>query len=86
MLVTPVGVNVVVVFAMSVGVVNKASLALCHFVTEPTLPVKVNAATVPPEQIVWLLLTDPPAERGVTVINADDEFAGAHVPLVTTAL
>ena len=85
-MVTPVGVNVVVVFVMSVGVVNKASLALCHLVTEPTLPVKVNAATVPPEQIVWLLATDPPAETGVTVINADDEFAGAHVPLVTTAL
>ena len=76
----------VVVFAMSVEVVNKASLALCHLVTEPTLPVKVNAATVPPEQIVWLLLTDPPAEAGLTVINTDDEFAGAHVPLVTTAL
>ena len=76
----------VVVFVMSVGVVNKASLALCHLVTEPTLPVKVNAAIVPPEQIVWLLLTDPPAETGVTVINTDDEFAGAHVPLVTTAL
>ena len=76
----------VVVFVMSVGVVNKASLALCHLVTEPTLPVKVNAATVPPEQIVWLLLTDPPAETGVTVINTDDEFAGKHVPLVTTAL
>ena len=76
----------VVVFAMSVEVVNKASLALCHLVTEPTLPVKVNAATVPPKQIVWLLATDPPAETGVTVINAEDEFAGAHVPLVTTAL
>ena len=85
-MVTPVGVNVVVVFVMSIGVVNKASLALCHFVTEPTLPVKVNAATVPPEQIVWLLATDPPVEPGVTVINTDDEFAGAHVPLVTTAL
>ena len=86
MLVTPVGVNVVVVFAISVGVVNAILFALCHLVTEPTLPVKVSAATVPPEQIVWLLLTDPPAEAGVTVINADDEFAGAHVPLVTTAL
>ena len=79
-MVTPVGVNVVVVFAMSVGVVNKASLALCHLVTEPTLPAKVNAATVLPEQIVWLLLTDPPAEAGVTVINADDEFEGAQLP------
>ena len=76
----------VVVFAMSVGVVNAILFALCHFVTEPTLPVKVNAATVPPEQMVWLIATDPPAETGVTVINADDEFAGAHVPLVTTAL
>ena len=71
---------------MSVGVVNKASLALCHLVTKPTLPVKVNADTVPPEHIVWLLLTEPPTLAGVTVINAEDEFAGKHVPLVTTAL
>jgi hypothetical protein len=79
-------VNVVVVFAMSVGVVNAILFALCHFVTEPTLPVKVNAATVPPEQILWLLLTNPPAETGLTVINADDELSDTHVPLVTTAL
>ena len=73
-------------FAISVGVVNNASLALCHLVTKPTLPVKVNVATVPPEQIVWLLLTEPPAEAGVTVINTDEEFAGVQPPLLTTAL
>ena len=85
-MVTPVGVKVVVVFAMSVAPVNAILFALCHLVTEPTLPVRVNAATVPPEQIVWLLLTEPPAEAGVTVINTDDELAGKHDPLVTTAL
>ena len=73
-------------FAISVGVVNNASLALCHLVTKPTLPVNVNAATVPPEHIVWLLLTEPPTEAGVTVINAEDELAGVQVPLITTAL
>ena len=55
-------------FAISVGVVNKASLALCHLITKPTLPVKFNAATVPPEHIVWLLDTVPPTLAGVTVI------------------
>ena len=56
-----------VVFAISVGVVNNASLALCHLVTEPTLPDSVNAETVPPKQIVWLLATVPPALAGLTV-------------------
>ena len=65
--VKPVGVNVVVVLAISVAPINVALLALCHLTTVPTLPLKVNGATVPPAHIVWLLDTVPPTLAGVTV-------------------
>ena len=55
-------------FAISTAPVNETLFALCHLVTEPILPVKFNAATVPPEHIVWLLDTVPPTLAGVTVI------------------
>ena len=52
MLVTPVGVNEVVVFAISTAPVNAGLFALCHLVTEPTLPVKFKVATGAPAHIV----------------------------------
>ena len=84
-MVTPVGVNVVVVFAISIAPVNATLFALCHLVTEPTLPDSVNAETVPPKQIVWLLATVPPTLAGVTVIINAVVVASAQEPFLTTA-
>ena len=73
-------------FAISVAPVKVALLALCHLVTLPVLPVKFNAATVPPEQILWLELTEPPTLEGVTVIINGALVESGQVPLFTTAL
>ena len=86
MLVTPVGVKDVVVLAISTAPINDALLALCHLVTEPKLPVKFNAATVPPAHMVWLLDTVPPTLAGVTVTVCATEVSGVQVPDDTIAL
>lgn len=81
------GVNVVVVFAMSATpTVNPTFVALCHFVTLPVAPDKVKAVTAPPAQMVWLPVTEPPAEAGVTVTINEAVVAEGQLPLATTAL
>ena len=72
--------------AISVGVVNPTFVELCHFVTVPVLPLKVKAATDEPLQIVWLELTEPPTDEGVTVTVNGLAVSAGQEPDVTTAL
>ena len=74
-----------VVLAISVAPINVALPALCHLTTVPTLPVKVNGATVPPAHIVWLLDTVPPTLAGVTVIINEAVVTSLHEPFLITA-
>ena len=87
-MVTLVGVKLVnpAVPEIFVAPVKVGLFALCQVVTVPVLPVKVKAATVPPEHIVWSLPTVPPTEFGVTVTVVTVELADAQTPLCTTAL
>ena len=71
---------------ISVGLVNAKSEALCHFVTVPVLPLNVKAATDEPLQIVWLELTEPPTDEGVTVTVNGLAVSAGQEPDVTTAL
>jgi hypothetical protein len=61
------GDKVVVVFAMTAGVVNAASAELSHLTTLPVIPEAVMLAGVPPIQIVWLPLSEPAFDVGETV-------------------
>ena len=74
------------VLAISTAPINVGLLALCHLVTEPTLPVKVNGAIVPPAQIVWLLETVPPTLANVTVTVCATDVSGVQVPDANIAL
>ena len=68
---TSAGVNVVVVFAIVVGVVKVVVVARSHLSTAPVCPLSVKlAASVLPVHIVPLLLTLPPTLAGLTVIVA----------------
>ena len=73
-------VYVVLVFAMSVHVVN-GEVDDCHFLTIPVLPLKVNVPLVEPEQIVDPPFTLPPTEIGATVTVVGAEVSGVHEPL-----
>ena len=70
------------VTAMSVGIVNPASVDFCHFTTLPVLPLRVRSAGEVPEQIVWLEDTVPPTEVGSTVMVTVLDVAGLPVAQV----
>ncbi|MNY16944.1 hypothetical protein D3C86_1502380 [compost metagenome] len=69
-------VSVVVVTAISVGLVNAALLAFCHLTTLPVLPVRVRLAGLVPLQIVCAAETVPP-----TVVAYRAKSAELPVPL-----
>ena len=73
------------VLAMSLHVLN-GDTELCHFITLPVLPVKVNTPLVLPVQTAVPPPTEPPTVVGLTVTVVEDELATAQLPLWTTAL
>jgi hypothetical protein len=79
-----VAVRVVVVLAMSTGV-TQLLVEYCHLVIVPVYPDRVSVVLLVPEQTVVPPLTEPPTERGSTVIVASAEFVEEQTPLVTTA-
>ena len=63
--------KVVVVAAISVGVVNPTSLDFCHFNTAPVLPIKVRSAGEVPKQIGRTAVIVPPKVVGLTLKVTD---------------
>src|SRR5262249_7335754 len=73
------------VLAISIGAVNSASLAFCHFTTVPVSPLKTRSAGLCPLQIVCAAATLPPTLPRATGSVTALELAAAHNPLCTTA-
>ena len=76
-------VYVVAVLAISLQVLP--SVELCHLVTVPVWPARVNTPLVLPEHISLLPATEPPILTASTVMVVDAEFAALHEPLCITA-
>ena len=77
-------VYVVAVLAISLQVLP--SVELCHLVTVPVWPARVNTPLVLPLQTVVPPVTVPPTEVGSTVTVVEIELATRQLPLCTTAL
>jgi len=72
--------SVVLVTAISIGDVNAASEAFCHFTTDPVFPESVKLAGEVPVQMVWFAEAVPPTDVGSTV--TDKVVVEAHCPAV----
>ena len=58
----------------------------CHRMTLPVCPLSINVPLLALEQTVAAPETDPPTERGLTVMVATVAIVEGQVPFVTVAL
>ncbi len=74
-------VKLVVVLVISIADAKFALVELCHLVTVPVLPLRVNVVECVPEQIVADPAIVPPTLVGLTVMVAVPLFAAVQDPL-----